>query len=118
MRLLTAITLRVTIPRLNPAPLRPVVLGVMLFVAATALPSYTAGENADEGWSQLLAHLASTDARAGVDYIFPYGPLFELVLSPYEPSRFWHKYALELIGKAAMTLLLVRFAQRMSPLAG
>lgn len=89
------------------------VLGLLLFVSAFSLPNFTAAGNADEAWAQLLPHLSQTGARFGVDFIFPYGPLHELVLGAYHPERFWWKYALEVIGKGAMTLLLLRLARHL-----
>lgn len=94
------------------------VLGLLLFVSAFALPGFTAVGNADQGWAQLLAQLSQIDARFGVDVIFPYGPLHELVLGAYHPERFWWKYALEILGKGAMTLLLLRLARQLPSTLG
>jgi hypothetical protein len=119
MRLVSLPRLAIAVPRVPfVAKLAWAALGIFLFVATLTPPNYIGGANPEEGWSQLLTYLTRTGARAGVDFIYPYGPLYYLVLSPYEPTLFWQKIVLELIGKAAATLFLLRLARRMSPTLG
>lgn len=118
MQLQTA--LRLTFPKPQTTLINPcrVLLGFGLFVSILTLPNFVGAENVDEGWAQLLAHLATTDIRWGVDFIFPYGPYFDLVISPYEPGLFWHKYVIEIIGKTAVVLILLTFARRLPFVSG
>jgi hypothetical protein len=91
---------------------------VVVFVAILSLPHYVATDQPDAGWAQLLTHLQTRGAQAGVDFVFPYGPLHQLLLAAYDPGLFAFKYAAEVAFKLATTLLLVRLARQMAPPAG
>ena len=89
------------------------VAGGVLFVAILQLPSSIATDNPDFSWIQVLAYLQVRGAQAGVDYVFPYGPLHQVLLAPYDPALFPFKFAAEVLFKLATAGLLVRLARQM-----
>jgi hypothetical protein len=88
--------------------------GVVVFVAILKLPSFVGGDDLESSWNQTLAYLQTRGAQAGVDFVFPYGPLHQLLLAVYEPSLFAFKFAAEIVFKLATALLLLRLARQMA----
>lgn len=118
MQLSPALRLKLALPKPSLRPLAWWCLGAVFYISTLTLPNYIATEDVDQSWSQLLAHLATTDARAGVDTIFPYGPCYDLVVHPFEAKLFWQNYAVEVLGKAVAAVFLIRFSRRLPPVAG
>lgn len=104
--------------RLAAAELGWVLVGAFLFVAVLQFPLGVAGDDTDPSWAQVLAHLQTGGAQAGVDYLFPHGPLHTLSTGIYEPGTFWFDYVAEVLFKLALTGLLVRLARQLSAPAG
>ncbi|CAN5578007.1 hypothetical protein BH11PLA2_BH11PLA2_49340 [soil metagenome] len=93
-------------------------LTFILFVSTIDLPNHIAAENPDDGWQALLPHLARHGVRFGVDTCYCYGPLYYLIISPYDAASFDQKYILELTSKLIAGLMLLRLARQLAPAAG
>jgi hypothetical protein len=91
--------------------------GGLLFVALFAGPAFTAGDDTDPSWAQLLCLLQRRGVQHGVDLVYPYGPLHLLLLRPFDPALFEWKFWSEVLFKAATAAALVRLARRL-PAAG
>jgi hypothetical protein len=91
------------------------VVTVFLWLGLISLPSYAWGATLDDSWEQGLGILFVRGAKAGVDYIFTFGPLGYFYTAAYEPQLFWWKYAWELIVKLAMAVVFGRLALSMKP---
>ena len=59
---------------------------------AQVLPARVIADDAlDPSWSQSLGRFLAQGLKAGVDYVFTYGPLGYFSTDVYEPALFWHK---------------------------
>jgi hypothetical protein len=92
-------------------------LTAFLWLGLIGLPAYAWGATLDDSWEQGLGILLARGAKAGVDYIFTFGPLGYFYTGAYEPGLFWWKYAWELAIKLAMAVLFARLAREMSAAA-
>jgi hypothetical protein len=90
-------------------------LTVFLWLGLISLPAYVWGATLDDSWEQGLGILLTRGAKAGVDYIFTFGPLGYCFTGAYEPGLFWWKYAWELVIKLAMAIVFGRLARDMRP---
>jgi hypothetical protein len=89
------------------------VLTAFLWLGLISLPTYVWGASLDDSWEQGLGVLLARGAKAGVDYVFTFGPLGYFYTGAYEPGLFWWKYAWELVIKLAMAVLFARLAREM-----
>ena len=83
---------------------------VAVFMALLFFPWPYHDRLLDDGWSLALAHFMGVRARAGVDYVFTYGPLGYLAVPALIPGLFTLKYLWSILVAAASTLAIWRAA--------
>ena len=94
-----------------------VVAIVVLFVVLLWFPWPYHERLLDDGWSLALGEFMRTRARAGVDYVFPYGPLGYLAVPALIPELFGLKYTWSILLAAVSAAALVRAAARLPQLS-
>jgi hypothetical protein len=83
-------------------------LGLFLWIGLISFPNYAWGARLDDSWEQGLGVLLTRGAKAGVDYVFTFGPLGYFFTSAYNPELFWWKYTWEILLKLAMVCVFLR----------
>jgi hypothetical protein len=78
---------------------------VILWLSLLRFPAPDDNADIDFSWRLCLAHFCKHQARAGVDYIFTYGPLGYFTTDAYDPDLFWWKYAWELAFAGVLAAL-------------
>src|ERR1043165_2717623 len=90
-------------------------LVVAIWLAPVALPTEVPDRLLDVSWNAALPRAAAQDLRAGVDYIFTYGPFAVLATNAYYAPLFdFRLVACEGVLKLGLVLLLARLGLRMS----
>ena len=90
-------------------------LVVVIWLAHVALPTEVPDRLLDVSWNAALPRAAAQDLRAGVDYIFTYGPFAVLATNAYYAPLFdFRLVACECVLKLGLVLLLARLGLRMS----
>src|SRR5262249_17873069 len=97
-------------PRIVPR-LGLVALGVLLWARCLVFPDTVASDSLDASWMQALSYFYANNFRAGVDYVFTYGPLGSFLTRAYDPALYWQRYAWELVVKGvAVAVVLLALA--------
>ena len=86
--------------------------GALLFLALMWMPSVMSEPSLDGSCALGLGHLLKAGARAGVDYVFTYGPLGYFYSPAYVEGLYAAKFAWEVAFAALTTLIVVRLAAR------
>ena len=84
--------------------------GIVLWLILLRFPDEDGVADLDFSWRLCLAHFCKHRARAGVDYIWTYGPLGYFTTTAYDPDLFWLKYLWEI----ALRRYPGRFIRRVS----
>lgn len=79
-----------------------VLLCLTAALSLMGLPLETTVPALDPSWVEAYAHFTQTNAQAGVDYLFTYGPLAHFIAPVYDPDL----YFLDLIMGALIAVLL------------
>jgi hypothetical protein len=82
-------------------------LALVLWLRLLTFPFAITTTLLDDSWALALAHFTATGARAGVDYVFTYGPLGSFLVPAHEPSLYWQRYAWELVVKLALAVAIL-----------
>ncbi len=72
-------------------------------LALVGMPLETTTPALDPSWVEAYVHFTKTDAQAGVDYMFTYGPLAHFIAPAYDPDL----YALDLVVAVPMAAMLI-----------
>jgi hypothetical protein len=88
-------------------------LTLVLWVRFLIFPSLVAGNNLDHSWMQAMGHFYRTNAQAGTDYVFTYGPLGFFATEAYDGSLYWQRYAWELAVKLAAAVVIIAVLARL-----
>jgi hypothetical protein len=99
--------------RITPWGLVLAALTLVLWVRFLIFPSLVAGTNLDHSWMQAMGHFYHTDAQAGTDYVFTYGPLGFFATEAYDGPLYWQRYAWELAVKLAAAVVIVAALARL-----
>jgi hypothetical protein len=83
-----------------------VALTLVMWARFLILPSLVAGSSLDPSWMQALGHFYRTDAQAGTDYVFTYGPLGSFATIAYDPDLYWQRFVWELAIKLAGAVVI------------
>jgi hypothetical protein len=84
-----------------------VVLALVLWLRLLTFPFAITTTLLDDSWALALAHFTATGARAGVDYVFTYGPLGSFLVPAHEPALYWPRFAWEVLVKLAITVAVL-----------
>ncbi|MBC7806289.1 MAG: hypothetical protein H7145_09070, partial [Akkermansiaceae bacterium] len=98
----------------RPSPLVPIFTGLAAAVALAALlafPNAVPDNTLDSSWSAAFAYFFGERFRAGVDYIFTYGPLGFLLTAYFDPKTFYLKWLYEVSLKAYIVWEIVRLSR-------
>jgi hypothetical protein len=97
-------------------------LTLLTWVRFLIFPSLVAGNNLDQSWMQALGYFYRTDAQAGTDFVFTYGPLGFFATEVHDGNLYWQRYLWELAVKLAaavvIMLALARLPSRVLTLLG
>jgi hypothetical protein len=77
------------------------VVAVLLWLSFLRFPADN-DTDLDASWRLCLAHFYKHDARAGVDYVWTYGPLGYFTTPAYDPDLFWQRCAWEVAFTATL----------------
>jgi hypothetical protein len=99
--------------RITPWALVLAALTLVLWARLLIFPSLVAGNNLDHSWMQAMGHFYRTDAQAGTDYVFTYGPLGFFATEAYDGPLYWQRYAWELAVKLAAAVVIVTALARL-----
>jgi hypothetical protein len=83
-----------------------VALTLVMWARFLLFPSLVAGASLDPSWMQALGHFYRTDAQAGTDYVFTYGPLGFFATWTHDPDLYWQRYLWELGVKLAAAVVI------------
>ena len=70
-----------------------IILGPCFGLALLRLPIPSAELQLDSSYRQAYAHFLKTDAQAGIDYIFNYGPLGHFLVPFFDRDLYWLDFA-------------------------
>lgn len=94
---------------------------VLLFLvsvpAVTRLPAMTSLNGPDASWREAYVYFLKTDAQAGVDYTFTYGPLGHFLYPVYDPDLYTLDVAIAVLLAVLTVVPLVWTAVRCQRLA-
>jgi hypothetical protein len=97
-------------------------LTLLMWTRFLIFPTLVASTNLDHSWMQALGHFYRTNAQAGTDYVFTYGPLGFFATEAHDGNLYWQRYLWELLVKLAaavvITLALARLPGRGLTLLG
>jgi hypothetical protein len=83
------------------------VLTLVMWARFLVLPTHVGPLNGDGAWQQSLGYFYHTDAQAGTDYVFTYGPLGYFTTWTYDPDCYWQRYLWELAVKLTAAVVVV-----------
>lgn len=93
--------------RLTPTRTLLLLAALFLWVACIELPGRAAGPQLDDSWSRCYGFFLTHRLRAGVDYIFTFGPLGYFYTIVYDADLFRLRYVWELALKLCLTVNLI-----------
>ncbi len=82
-------------------------LTLVLWVRFLLFPTFVAADNLDHSWMQALGHFYRTNAQAGTDYVFTYGPLGFFATEAHDHELYWQRYGWELVVKLAAAVVVM-----------
>ncbi|HEV8111927.1 MAG TPA: glycosyltransferase [Planctomycetota bacterium] len=98
---------------LRPKVLLLALLVVLIWITHVTLPIEVPSKNLDVSWSAALSCAAVANLRAGIDYIFTYGPLGVVSTHAYHPEMFGFRIACEGVFRLGLVLVLTRVGLRL-----
>src|SRR5713101_2067236 len=87
-------------------------LALPLWLAFLSFPAYTGASDLDGSWQNGMGHLLKQRSQAGVDYLFPSGPLGYFFTRAYDRDLFAAKIIWEVGLKFVFAVILLRFIYR------
>jgi len=79
---------------------------LLTFLHLLRFPTEVHGAGLDDSWQQCLAYFLKHHFRAGVDYVWTYGPLGYFATQSYDADLFWWKYGWEVVVNLVLAGLL------------
>lgn len=87
----------------------------LFWLAALHFPTPVAAPTLDPSWEQALGHAWTNHWQAGSDYLFTYGPLGALAVSPYNNDLFYIIFIWECAVKLGIAVLVWLTVGRVKP---
>jgi hypothetical protein len=90
------------------------IVGLVIVVYQLQPPCMVAGPELDPSWQQTLHFLMKTQAQAGADYVFTFGPLGAIETRVYDSTTYWWAYAWQLVAGAIIATVTLSIGRRIA----